>query len=95
MPKNATTLLSKNKVASFAAITKTEESSNSDDSDALNRFHSLMQDIWSNDAGDAFLGLVDTYMDIADEKWKIVSDVLVTLCVTSSYTVCSGYIVTS
>ena len=64
------------KVAFFAAITKTEESSNSDDSDALNRFHSLMQDIWSNDAGDAFLGLVDTYMDIADEKWKIVSDVL-------------------
>ena len=73
--KRHNTIIEK-KSASFAAIKKSEERSNSTDNDALNRFHSLMQDIWSNAAGDAFLGLVDTFMDVADEEWKIVSDVL-------------------
>ena len=45
--KRHNTIIEK-KSASFAAIKKSEERSNSTDNDALNRFHSLMQDIWSN-----------------------------------------------
>ena len=43
--KNRYDTIIERKKESFAAIDKTEESSNSVDSDALNRFHSLMQDI--------------------------------------------------
>ena len=69
-------LIVEKKIASCAEIEGSEDLSNSDDKSALNRFHYLRQDIWPNYAGDAFLGLVDNYINVDDNEWKTVSDVL-------------------